>query len=62
MTWPGSPTSASWEVLHFGREVPLRERVPMPSPKQTAAGAAGMAGAAAAGAAVWWWLRRPDQS
>ncbi|MCU1351564.1 MAG: HAD-superfamily subfamily hydrolase [Acidimicrobiales bacterium] len=50
-------TERGWEVLHFGREVALRDRVPMPTPGQTAAGAAGVAGVAA-GVAAWWWLRR----
>ncbi|MCU1455560.1 MAG: HAD-superfamily subfamily hydrolase [Acidimicrobiales bacterium] len=46
-----------WEVLHFGHEVALRDRVSMPTRGQTAVGAAGAAGVAA-GAAAWWWLRR----
>ena len=49
----------NWEVANFGREVALRDRVAMPSPAQTAAGAAGLAGVVAGGV-VWWWLRRPD--
>ncbi|MCU1498559.1 MAG: HAD-superfamily subfamily hydrolase [Acidimicrobiales bacterium] len=47
-----------WEIRTFRLEVPLRSRVPMPSPGQTAAGAAGLAGIGA-GLATWWWLRRP---
>jgi HAD superfamily hydrolase (TIGR01490 family) len=46
-----------WLVEHFRLEVPLRERVPMPAPRQAAlGGGAVLAGAAAAGA--WWWWRR----
>jgi HAD superfamily hydrolase (TIGR01490 family) len=47
-----------WLVEQFRLEVPLRERVTMPAPKQAAAvgGGAMLAGAAAAGA--WWWWRR----
>ena len=47
-----------WQILTFALEVPLRSRVSMPSPGQTAAGAAGLAGVGA-GLAAWWWLRRP---
>lgn len=50
-------TDRGWEVLHFGREVPLRDRVHMPSGTQTAAGALGVAGALGAGAAAWWGYR-----
>ncbi len=46
-----------WEILSFALEVPLRSRVPMPSPGQTAAGA-GALFSIGAGAAAWWWLRR----
>jgi len=49
-----------WSVLRFGREVPLRERVPMPKPAQAAAGAAGFAGVVA-GIATWWWLHREPE-
>ena len=47
-----------WMVEQFRLEVPLRERVSMPAPKQAAVvgGGALLAGAAAAGA--WWWWRR----
>ena len=48
-----------WEVANFGLEVALRDRVAMPSPGHTAAGAAGLAGVVAGGV-VWWWLRRPE--
>ena len=50
-----------WEVRWFVRPVRLRDRVPMPSPRQTAVGGGVMATAAAA-AVVWWWVRRqPDE-
>jgi len=46
-----------WDVVRFVKPVRLRDRVPMPSPAQTAAG--GGAGALVAAAAfVWWRLRR----
>jgi HAD superfamily hydrolase (TIGR01490 family) len=46
-----------WDVLQFRHGVPLRERVAMPPPRQTAIGAAAMV--ALAGAAVGgWWLWR----
>jgi len=49
-----------WEVRWFVRPVRLRERVPMPSPRQTAVGG-GVVATTAAAAVVWWWLRRePD--
>ncbi len=47
-----------WEVRWFTRKVPLRERVPMPTPGPTAAVGGGLAATAAAGAVAWWWLRR----
>lgn len=47
-----------WAVRHFVRPVRLRDRVPMPSPRATAAVGGGLSAAAIAGAAVWWWLRR----
>lgn len=45
-----------WQVERFRHEVPLRERVPMPAPRQAAVGG----GAAAIGvvAVVGWWLWR----
>ena len=51
-----------WEVLHFGREVPLRDRVPMPSRTQTAAGAVGVTASVAAGVAGWWWWYRRERT
>jgi HAD superfamily hydrolase (TIGR01490 family) len=50
-----------WEVLEFGREVSLRDRMPMPTAGQTAAGAASVMGAAALGVAGWWWRHRPER-
>jgi HAD superfamily hydrolase (TIGR01490 family) len=46
-----------WEVVHFVKPVRLRDRVPMPSPAQTAAGG-GVGALVAAAAVVWWRLRR----
>jgi HAD superfamily hydrolase (TIGR01490 family) len=46
-----------WEVQRFTRRVRLRDRVPMPSARQSAAVGGGAALAAGAAAAVWW-LRR----
>ncbi len=50
-----------WQVEHYRLEVPLRDRVPMPAPKQAAAMGGG---AAAVGAAVgaWWLWRRAASS
>ncbi len=46
-----------WQVERFALEVPLRERVPMPAPRQAAmGGGAAAVGAAAVGA--WWLWRR----
>jgi HAD superfamily hydrolase (TIGR01490 family) len=45
-----------WEVRQFSRPVRLRDRVPMPSPGPTAAGA--LAAGAVTGGAVWWWATR----
>ncbi|HEX8803034.1 MAG TPA: HAD family hydrolase [Acidimicrobiales bacterium] len=48
-----------WEVRRFAHKVPLRERVPMPAPRQAAVGGGALALAAAVGfAARWWWERR----
>jgi phosphoserine phosphatase len=46
-----------WEVRWFVRPVRLRDRVTMPSPRQTAVGG-GVVATAAAAVVVWWWLRR----
>jgi HAD superfamily hydrolase (TIGR01490 family) len=46
-----------WLVEHFRLEVPLRERVPMPAPRQAAVGGGALA-AAALGAGAWWWRRQ----
>ena len=46
-----------WEVRRFERPVRLRDRVPMPGPRATAAGG-GVGVAAVAAVIVWWWLRR----
>ena len=48
-----------WEVRQFVRPVRLRDRVPMPTPKQSAAVGGGVALAAAAAALVWWLRREP---
>jgi HAD superfamily hydrolase (TIGR01490 family) len=48
-----------WEVRRFSQRVPLRERVPMPAPRQAALGGGAMlAAAAVAVAARWLWVRR----
>jgi HAD superfamily hydrolase (TIGR01490 family) len=46
-----------WEVVKFEKPVRLRDRVPMPSPVQTAAGG-GVGALVAAALIVWWRLRR----
>ena len=46
-----------WEVVRFVKPVRLRDRVPMPSATQTAAGG-GVGALVAAAAIVWWRLRR----
>ena len=46
-----------WLVEHFRLEVPLRERVPMPAPRQAAVGG-GAAVAVGLAAGAWWWRRR----
>jgi HAD superfamily hydrolase (TIGR01490 family) len=46
-----------WEVVRFVKPVRLRDRVPMPTPAQTAAGG-GVGALLAAAAIVWWRLRR----
>jgi HAD superfamily hydrolase (TIGR01490 family) len=48
-----------WEVRRFTRRVPLRERVPMPAPRQAALGGGAVLAAVGVGvAARWWWDRR----
>ena len=47
-----------WLVEHFRLEVPLRERVSMPAPKQAAAVGGGAAAVGAAVFGAWWWWRR----
>jgi len=47
-----------WEVRWFTRKVPLRQRVPMPSPGPTAAVGGGLVATGAAGAAAYLLLRR----
>ena len=47
-----------WLVEHYRLEVPLRERVPMPAPKQAAAVSGGAVAAAALGIGAWWLWRR----
>jgi HAD superfamily hydrolase (TIGR01490 family) len=46
-----------WDVEQFSLEVRLRDRVPMPSPKQAGYGG-GAAVLGAAAVAGWWWWRR----
>jgi HAD superfamily hydrolase (TIGR01490 family) len=46
-----------WEVVRFVKPVRLRDRVPTPTPVQTAAGG-GVSALMAAVAIVWWRLRR----
>ncbi|HEY3141214.1 MAG TPA: HAD family hydrolase [Acidimicrobiales bacterium] len=48
-----------WEVLRFSHRVPLRERVPMPAPRQAAVGGGAMLLVLCAAVATrWWWGRR----
>lgn len=52
-----------WEVRRFTHRVPLRERVPMPAPRQAAMGGGAVLAAIGAGvAARWWWDRRQPPS
>lgn len=46
-----------WPIERWSLEVPLRERVPMPAPRQAAVGG-GAALLGAAALAGWWWWRR----
>ena len=47
-----------WMVEQFRLEVSLRDRVPMPAPKQAAVGGGAMVAAGIAAGAWWWWRRR----
>jgi HAD superfamily hydrolase (TIGR01490 family) len=47
-----------WLVERFRLEVPLRERVSMPAPRQAAAVGGGAAAVGAAAIGAWWWWRR----
>ncbi len=47
-----------WPVERFTLEVSLRDRVPMPAPKQAAAVGGGAAAAGAAAFGAWWLWRR----
>lgn len=47
-----------WLIERFSLEVPLRERVPMPAPKQAAAVGGGAAAVGAAAVGAWWLWRR----
>ncbi len=51
-----------WEVLQFRHGVPLRERVSMPPPRQTALGVTLVAVSAASVGAWWFWRRRARPS
>jgi len=46
-----------WQIERFRHEVPLRERVPMPAPRQAAVGGGAFALGGAAVAAWWLWRR-----
>src|SRR5690606_10402388 len=46
-----------WQIERFRHEVPLRERVPMPAPRQAAVGGGAVALGGAA-VVVWWLWRR----
>ena len=50
-------TEREWEVVRFVKPVRLRDRVPMPSATQTAAGG-GIGVLVTAAVIVWWRLRR----
>jgi HAD superfamily hydrolase (TIGR01490 family) len=51
-----------WMVERFTLEVPLRERVPMPAPKQAAAFGGGAAALGAAAFGAWWLWHRAGGS
>ena len=51
-----------WMVERFTLEVPLRERVPMPAPKQAAAFGGGAAALGAAAFGAWWLWHRAGVS
>ncbi|MDZ7676794.1 MAG: HAD-IB family hydrolase [Acidimicrobiales bacterium] len=46
-----------WEIVHFSKRVPLRERVEMPSATALGVGSLVVAGGAAAAGAGWWYWR-----
>jgi HAD superfamily hydrolase (TIGR01490 family) len=48
-----------WPIEQFTLPVRLRDRVPMPSPKQAGVGGGAAVLGAAAVAGWWWWRRRP---
>lgn len=50
--------SRHWEILRFSHRVPLRERVPMPAPRQAAVGGGVVLMAMMVGLGVRWWLAR----
>jgi HAD superfamily hydrolase (TIGR01490 family) len=47
-----------WEIRRFIHHVPLRDRVPMPEPRQAAVGGGAVLLALGAGLGVRWWLGR----
>ena len=53
-----SAKERGWPVEQFRLEVPLRDRVPMPAPKQAARGRRRGRAAAPPAVAGWWWWRR----
>jgi HAD superfamily hydrolase (TIGR01490 family) len=50
-----------WEIRSFTHKVRLRDRVPLPPAKPTAAVGGGLVAASAA-VIVWWWLRRDPRT
>ncbi len=54
-----SAKAKGWEIRRFTQRVPLRERVPMPAPRQAAVGGGAVLAAVATGiVARWLWDRR----
>jgi hypothetical protein len=47
-----------WEVRTFSHEVPLRSRVPMPTPRRAIGAAVLITLAAGSAGTVWWWMRK----